>query len=215
MGVGDPASSLQPLALRVGEYPENRVRALMRVVSMLRQSNSLDLFTEIQKVKAKLEAGEEADLHHFFDMRREGLIDFEEFQQMLSFYGIKLPFEKTISIFMKASKGKGLVEKENFDILMDSIADIVITRTLQSMGFTTINIIIGIVSLTVVLSAVLVFIVLGIQGFTDNSDLGAVTASLLPAGAGKGAQKEEDTDKIVKQSSTAASGAFQSILGSG
>jgi len=211
--VGDPIKSIQPIAMRLGEFPEDRIRALMRMVMLLRASNSLDLFAEITIVKTKIQGGENVDLFRFFDRRNDGVLDFNDFQGMLNFYSIKLSFEKMVAIFSKASEGKGVVTRNTFPILLDEITTIVINRTLDSMGFTDMNLAIQVSILVILLGTVQAFLVLGIRGFSDNSDLGATSSSLLPAGAGKAAFKNMNMATAVPDSNSHAAAAFATLTG--
>jgi len=211
--VGDPTKFLKPIAMRLGEFPEERIRALIRMVTLLRASNSLDLFAEITIVKTKIQGGEEVDLFRFFDRRGDGILDFTDFKGMLNFYSIKLSFERMVTIFSKAAEGKGVVTRNTFPILLDEITAIVINRSLESMGFTDMNLAIQVSVLVVLLGTVQAFLVLGIRGFSDNSDLGATSSSLLPAGAGKAAFKNMDMATAVPESSSHATAAFATLTG--
>lgn len=175
---------LKPIALRLAEYPEVRVRALHRVIELLRASNSLELFGEISHIKAQLAAGHDADLFSFFDRDKDGILSFDEFNFMLSFYGVGLPFEKAVLLYSTACKKKGYVDATVFPEIYDAVCRMFVDATLVTMGFTTLNMVISIQSLIVVLGMVLAFLYLGIVAFSDHSDLGAATSSLLPAGAG-------------------------------
>jgi len=183
------------------------------MVTLLRASNSLDLFAEITIVKTKIQGGEEVDLFRFFDRRGDGILDFTDFKGMLNFYSIKLSFERMVTIFSKAAEGKGVVTRNTFPILLDEITAIVINRSLESMGFTDMNLAIQVSVLVVLLGTVQAFLVLGIRGFSDNSDLGATSSSLLPAGAGKAAFKNMDMATAVPESSSHATAAFATLTG--
>jgi len=212
-GVGIPERELEPMALRLMEFPEKRLRALQRVVRVLRQSDSLELFTMISRLKSKILAKEvtDDDLFRFFDTNHDTVMDFDDFQNMLNFYAIKLSFDRAVMIFTKASKDKGFVEKQDFPALLSAIKSIAISSAIDAMGFTPLNIAVGLISLGALLGTGMVFILLGIQGFSQGSDLGAATSSILPAGFGKSVQPQQDLSKVKEGGSVALGDSFSAI----
>jgi len=211
--IGDPVLYLSPMALRLMEFPETRVRALMRVVNVLRASDSLELFTMIAKLKLKITEGEvtQNDLYYFFDGRHDNMLTFVDFQNMLNFYEITVSFDRAVTVFCKAAGSKGYVDKQTFPILMEHISNLCISGAMDAMGLTTLNIAIGIISLGALLGAGLAFILLGIQGFSDNSDLGAMASSALPATFGKSVEPKKDLKKLKAESGAAMKDAFEAI----
>ena len=207
----DPIHCLKPIALKLEEFPSARVKALNRVIELLRLSDSITIFGAIRRVKAKLLENAKPDLFAFFDQDYDDAINFEEFNMMLNFYGISLSFDKSVTVFSKACKSKGYVDKSMYPVLYAELCECFIGVTLENMGFTVLNMTLGIVSLIAVLSMGLSFIYLGIQAFSNNSALGATSSSTLPIGMGAGVTKPQDMSAVKEQGTTAISESFASM----
>jgi len=207
----DPVLCLKPIALKLEEYPLSRVRALDRVIGLLRLSNSVAIFGAIRRVKNKLLEGGTPDLFAFFDQDHDDIINFDEFNMVLNFYGISLSFDKSVTVFSKACQTKGYVDKHVYPVLYAELCECFIGVTLENMGFTVLNMTMGIVSMIGVLVMGLSFIYLGIEAFSDNSALGATSSSALPMGLGAGASKKGDINATKEQGTDAITKSFASM----
>ena len=85
---------------------------------------------------------------------------------------------------------------------------------LENMGFTVLNMTLGILSLVAVLGMGLSFIYLGIQAFSNNSALGATSSSTLPVGMGEGVTKPQNMDAVKEQGTVAIDESFASMTNS-
>jgi len=210
----DPIHCLKPIALKLEEFPSARVKALNRVIELLRLSDSITIFGAIRRVKAKLLENAKPDLFAFFDQDYDDAINFEEFNMMLNFYGIALSFDKSVTVFSKACKSKGYVDKSMYPVLYAELCECFIGATLENMGFTVLNMTLGILSLVAVLGMGLSFIYLGIQAFSNNSALGATSSSTLPVGMGAGVTKPQNMDAVKEQGTVAIAESFASMTNS-
>merc|ERR1712070_759317 len=143
----------KPISLRLHEFPESRIRALMRVVRDLRKAESLELFAQISKLKARIMAKEVTvdDLFDFFDRNEDDELDFLEFRQMLDFYQIKVSFDTSVELFSNSAGQKGFITHEGFEMLFKDIQSLVIDQAIAELGFTPLAIALAIMSLTVLL----------------------------------------------------------------
>merc|ERR1712086_867055 len=98
-----------------------------------------------------------------------------------------------------------------YPVLYAELCECFIGVTLENMGFTVLNMTMGIASMIGVLVMGLSFIYLGIEAFSDNSALGATSSSALPMGLGAGASKKGDINATKEQGTDAITKSFASM----
>jgi len=151
------------------------------------------------------------DLFSFFDPQGENCIAFAEFQQMLAFYKLHLSFDRGVRVFSRAAGDKGYVDKHTFPTLMEEISYLCVETSLEQLGLTTLMIAMATGSLVIFLGAGLLFILFGVAGFSNNSDLAAVASSFLPMSFGASAKPKQDLSKVKQEGSAALDDAFNAI----
>lgn len=136
------------------------------------------------------------------DKDQSGTLDFDEFKELLKYFGMVLSDQSTLEMFATADKsGTGVLNYGEFEFAMDAIEKKLGSGALNSLGLSTIDIAAIVVVLIGLITAIFIFIFMGISAFTTGSAFGTVINSVAVLGGGGGAGSGEDFDpeKVEKQ----------------
>lgn len=124
-------------------------------------------------------------------------LDYEEFSEMLDKFEIKMVEDKRRELFVSVDKnGDGVMGYSEFEQAWGIIQKLLLTATLERMGFTKKNIAIAMAFIGVFLLFMFAFIFAGVSAFFGGGLVGAtVTSGMCAAGGGGGGnEKEEEPD---------------------
>jgi hypothetical protein len=124
-------------------------------------------------------------------------LDYEEFSEMLNKFEIKMVEDKRRELFVSVDKsGDGVMGYSEFEEAWTIIQKLLVTATLERMGFTKKNIAIAMAFIGIFLLFMFAFIFAGVSAFFGGGLVGAtVTSGMCAAGGGGGGnEKEEEPD---------------------
>ena len=189
-------NAMEGMVSRLCEFDLNTIKKSISLIKRLKLAKEADDVIETKEEENKLamfEALKEkikkgADVEQIFDMLDadgSGAMDFEEFQEALKFYDIKLTVERQRQIFSQYdANGNGTFNVREFNKAIAFLKNDMSTHAMAALGMSKPVIIKGLLGLIFILLLIFAFIFFGIAGFTTGSTLGAVTNTMMPMAGG-------------------------------
>lgn len=191
-------------ATRIGEYDENaiiKLSTLLRRLKIITESENESASQQkhaIQKLKEKIDMGADAEqIFHMLDMDGSGLLDYEEFAEVMKFFDLRFTQERLLELFAKFDEdGSCQMNLEEFEAAMNYIRQEISEGAMNQLGLSRRNLArMFLVSLSILL-CLFAFIFLGIIGFVGVSRFGTGVNSMLPVTAGGVVSKLRMTNNL-------------------
>jgi hypothetical protein len=189
-----------PLAKRLGDFNEEDVEELRKTLKSLQSLMGVD-DKNSGNSGLNLQGMTREEIFAMADNDNSGALDFDEFKELIKFFGMTLSDQACLEMFASADKsGTGVLSYSEFEDAMDAIQSKLGGGALSELGVSTPQIAAIVLMGLIMLGAVLMFLFMGISAFTTGSAFGAVinSAAVLGGGGGSGGE-DADPEKIQQQ----------------
>lgn len=184
--------NLHNFASRIGEYDADaitKLSTLLRRLKIITESENESASQQkhaIQKLKEKIDMGADAEqIFHMLDVDGSGLLDYEEFTEVMKFFNLRFTQERLLELFARFDDdGSCEMNLEEFDAALNFIRQEISEGAMNQLGLSRRKLArMFIVSLSILLF-LFAFIFMGIIGFIGVSRFGTGVNSMLPVTAG-------------------------------
>eukprot|EP00753_Platysulcus_tardus_P018967 PLAT7037.10.p1 GENE.PLAT7037.10~~PLAT7037.10.p1 ORF type:complete len:1023 (-),score=631.98 PLAT7037.10:190-3234(-) len=221
LGSGNFAA-VGPMAEHVGKWDDEFVKQVLQVVRGIAPvvEAAAAEAGEDGAAAAVLPAMSKEDIQNLtaeevfklFDADNSRTIDFDEFTQVMRFYGLEMTEQRVLEIFSEVDEdGSGILDMHEFEAAVGVLKKRMAGNVLHQLGLTTSVLALAFISSVLILLVLFLFIFLGIAGFTNAGTFGAVVNSVLPAGAGAGMGGKDDKEKEDKEGDGGGGGMAKKI----
>ena len=134
------------------------------------------------------------------DADESGLLDFDEFKEVMKYFDLSFSEERLRQIFSKFdADGSAQMDLQEFEGALKYIKSLISKQSLDYMGFSKKQILKVLLGAIVMLLLIFAFIFVGIAAFSTGSTFGSVINSIMPisGGAIMGKAKEINLDKLL------------------
>jgi len=193
---------ISDLASRVCEFDAGRMRTLLAAVDAARQKANQ---AGAHAGKAAVAATEMASLKTpqeifiYFDADRSGVMELEEFEEVIKNMGLNMSRQRAMQIFAKADKdSNGVINMDEFEKAYEYLRAELTMQAMLELGLSTMAIVGALVGLMGFVGLIFVFIFFGISAFSGGSPFEGVVNSLMPLSSGAFAGNQSKVDPREK-----------------
>ena len=131
-----------------------------------------------------------ADLFRLFDRDHDGMIEFLEFHDILTFLNIKLSTDRAQRMFVSVDRrGSCELTYTEFQLALELLEEELAQGALAALGLSTERIVRVVLGMLGILCLIFIFIFSGIKALSVGTAFNACVNSVLPLGAGFGTMK--------------------------
>ena len=193
MSKGDwPA--MEEMVARICEFHPETIQTIVQLIKRLRTAKEADDLEgkeerqtqQYAQLKERIAQGEHIEsIFNMLDEDASGELDFDEFQEALKYYGLRMTKERQLEIFSQFdADGNTRLSINEFYKAIRHIRRTISTEAIGTLSLSWKTMARTIVVGVFILLLLFAFIFLGISGFTTNTTLGTVVNSILPIFAG-------------------------------
>mmetsp|Transcript_26505 Transcript_26505/g.77946 ORF Transcript_26505/g.77946 Transcript_26505/m.77946 type:complete len:199 (+) Transcript_26505:3-599(+) len=135
----------------------------------------------------------------YFDADRSGVMELEEFEEVIKNMGLNMSRQRAMQIFAKADKdSNGVINMDEFEKAYEYLRAELTMQAMLELGLSTMAIVGALVGLMGFVGLIFVFIFFGISAFSGGSPFEGVVNSLMPLSSGAFAGNQSKVDPREK-----------------
>lgn len=190
------------MAGRFCEFDPHKIAQLVLLVKRLKlvgeeEYNDKDQ-NQYLNLKEKLDAGGDIDnIFHVLDKDGSGLLEFEEFIQVMKYFDLEMTHQRLLQIFSKFdADGSASMNLQEFEAAFNYIKSEISRGAMDQLGLAKKKLVMIFVGSVLILILVFAFLFLGIIGFISVSKFGTAVNSILPMSSGGIISKMRDPGNL-------------------